>query len=533
MTTDAPAAAGGAAPRRIRNLLFVMCDQLRADHLSCYGGSLPTPNVDRLAARGVRFERAYVSSGVCGPSRTSYYGGRYPVSHRVTWNRVPTPVDELLLGHHLEAAGRRLSLLGKTHFVPDRAGLRAAGLQPDPERRWLFDEGGFFPVERYDGHVEPEPGSPYRAYLKARGYPGETPWTDHVIGSDGPGGTLASGWLLRNAALPARVAEADSETAYLTTRAIEFIESQGDAPWALHLSYIKPHWPFKAPAPYHAMFGPEDCPAPVRGERERARPHPVHAAYQRLEESVSFSRDEVWRTVRPVVRGLAKQIDDHLGRLLDAMGRLGRLDDTLVLFTSDHGDLAGDHWLGEKEYFYEPVMRVPFIVVDPSAEADGTRGTASREFVECVDVVPTVLDGFGLDAQPHRIEGRSLLPLLRGAPFASRDAVVGSLDYAWREARRFLGRGPRECTGWMVRDARWKYLAWPGYPPQLFDLHDDPDELDDRGADPALEPVRRRMHDRLSDFVAGRARRTTETDAQVEHRTHAHERLMGILIGRW
>jgi len=531
MDTAAPTAP--VAARTVRNVLFVMCDQLRADHLSCYGGTLPTPNLDRLAARGVRFDRAYVSSGVCGPSRTSYYTGRHPVSHRVTWNRVPTPLDEPLLGHHLAAAGRRLHLLGKTHFVPDRAGLRMAGLQPDPQRRWLFEEGGFDPVERYDGHVEPVHDSPYRHYLLARGYPGDRPWTDHVIGSLAPDGSPASGWLLRHAGLPARVAEADSETAYLTTRAIEFIEGQGDAPWALHLSYIKPHWPFKAPAPYHAMYGPEDVPAPVRSAHERHRPHPVHAAYQRLEESASFARDEVWRTVRPVVRGLVRQIDDHFGRLLDAMQRLGRLDDTLILFTSDHGDLAGDHWLGEKEYFFEPVMRVPFIVVDPTSAADPTRGSVSTDFAECVDVMPTVLDALGLDAAAHRIEGQSLLPRLRGGPVVAREAVVGSLDYAWREARHFLGRGPRECNGWMVREDRWKLIEWPGYPPQLFDLLDDPDELHDRGADPALQGVRTRLRERLAAFVGSAKRRATESDAQVEARTHAHERLMNILIGRW
>lgn len=522
-----------APERRVRNVLFVMCDQLRADLPSCLGGSLATPNIDRIAARGVRFERAFVSSGVCGPSRTSYYTGRYPMSHRVTWNRVPTPIDEVLLGHHLEAAGLRLRLLGKTHHVPDRAGLARAGLTPDPARRWLFDEGGFDPIERYDGHVEPEAGSPYRAYLQARGY-GERPWTEHVIGSLAPDGSFASGWLLRHAALPARVAEPDSETAYLTRRAIEFVEAQGDTPWVLHLSYIKPHWPIRAPAPYHAMFGAEHVPPPVRGEAERRSPHPVHAAYQRLEESVTFSRDEVWSTVRPVVRGLVKQIDDHLGHLLDTLARLGRLEDTLILFTSDHGDLAGDHWLGEKEYFFDPVMRVPFIVADPSPLADATRGSACTDLVECVDVVPTILDALGVAPADHRIEGRSLLPVLRGLPgWTPREVTVGQLDYAWREVRHLLGRGPRECTGWMVRDARWKLMAWDGYPDQLFDLQEDPDECVDLGADPGRAAVRAALHAQRTTFVDARKARATESDAQVEARTHAHERMMGILIGRW
>jgi arylsulfatase A-like enzyme len=518
----------------IRNVLFIMCDQLRSDHVSCFGGKLHTPNIDRLAARGVRFENAYVSSGVCGPSRTSYYTGRYPISHRVTWNRVPLPIDELTLGHYLGQSGRTLDLLGKTHFVPDRAGLAAGGLQVAERQQQMFDEGGFHPIERYDGHVEPAAGTGYHRYLIERGYASERPWTDFVIGSSLPDGQIASGWLLRNAPLAARVEARDSETAYLTQRAIDYIAARGDTPWVLHLSYIKPHWPFKAPAPYHAMFGADDCPAPVRSEAERRNPHPVHGAYQRHEESQAFSRDEVRRAVRPVYMGLVKQIDDELGRLLDSMEHSGRMDDTLIVFTSDHGDLAGDHWLGEKEYFFEPVMRVPFIVADPRAPALARHGMACSDFVECIDVVPTVLDALGLSPASHRIEGRSLLPLLNGAaPADWRDCVFGHLDYAYREARLVLGRAPQECTGLMVRDARHKYIHWEGFAPQLFDLRDDPQELHDLGLDPARAAIRQELQQRLFEWLASAKRRATESALQVEARTDAHERLMGIQIGRW
>jgi arylsulfatase A-like enzyme len=553
----------------VRNVLFIMCDQLRVDHLGCYRGTgaaglaengpraLTTPHIDALAARGTRFDRAYVTSAVCGPSRTSFYTGRYPVSHRVTWNRVPLPVDELCLGDYLAQAGRDCALLGKTHFVPHRAGLDALRLQPlDEAARMRFLEGGFTPVERYDGHFEMAAGSPYRAYLHERGYDGDRPWTDHVIGSLDAAGQPATGWLLRHAGLPARVRPEDSETAYLTTRAIDFVRERGESPWVLHLSYIKPHWPYKAPAPYHAMFTADDVAAPVRGPRERDKPHPVHGAYQRLEESASFARDEVWRTVRPVYAGLVKQIDDEIGRLMAALAAQGRLDDTLIIFTADHGDFLGDHWLGEKEYFFEPVQRVPMIVVEPGAAP----GRASDAFVECIDVVPTILDALGLPIPEHRIEGRSLRPWLgtglatsaisghpgtwdpevTSAPATAsaiaapwREAVFGSLDYAFREARLFLGRPPHACTGWMVRDDRHKLIVWEGYPDQLFDLHDDPNELDDLGSDPAREPVRRRLRDQLLHWMMTRTRRTTETTAQVLDRTHAHERMMNILIGRW
>jgi arylsulfatase A-like enzyme len=240
--------------------------------------------------------------------------------------------------------------------------------------------------------------------------------------------------------------------------------------------------------------------------------------------------------VRPVYKGLVKQIDDELGRLFDHLHALGRFDDTLIIFTADHGDLSGDHWLGEKEYFFEPVMRVPFIVVDPSPLAHATRGTTSSSLVESVDVVPTILDALGLPVPTHRIEGRSLLSLTRGASPADppwRDCVFGQLDYAWREARHVLQRRPDECKGFMVRDERYKYMHWQGYSCQLFDLKEDPDELHDLGLHPAHASTRADMQARLFQWFRDARRRTTESDAQVEARTHAHERMMGILIGRW
>lgn len=134
----------------------------------------------------------------------------------------------------------------------------------------------------------------------------------------------------------------------MTDQAIRFVEHQGDAPWCLHLSYVKPHWPYMAPAPYHALYGPEDCLPLNRDPAELVEPHPVIAAYRGHEESRNFAREEVVRRVRPAYMGLVAQIDHHMGRLVETLGRLGRLDDTLIVFTADHGDFLGDHWLGRR-----------------------------------------------------------------------------------------------------------------------------------------------------------------------------------------
>src|SRR5690606_35546325 len=139
--------------------------------------------------------------------------------------------------------------------------------------------------------------------------------------------------------------------------------------------------------------------------------------------------------------GLIRQIDDELGRLFEYMDRRGLFSNTLVVFTSDHGDFLGDHWLGEKELFHDTVQRVPFIVCDPDPAAEATRGMRCDAFVEGVDLVPTVLDVLGLDIPAHRIEGASILPWLRDPAIASRkDAVFSELDYSFKAARRRLGR---------------------------------------------------------------------------------------------
>jgi arylsulfatase A-like enzyme len=525
---------GANAVAKVRNVLFIMCDQLRADHLSCAGHPhLATPHIDALAKRGVLFPRAYVQSGVCGPSRMSYYTGRYVFSHGATWNRVPLSLREKTLGDYLTPAGIKVALAGKTHVLPDTDALERYGIEGGSALDALMRAARFEELDRYDGHSPPGKESGYADYLRQQGYNADDPWSEYVIAADGPDGETATGWHMRNVHLPARVKEEHSETAYMTREAMRFIDGMGEKPWCLHLSYVKPHWPYMAPAPYHAMYGPKDMLPLNRDEQERVDEHPVLAAYREHEESVSFSRPDAPGIVRPAYMGLIKQLDDWLGRLFEHMRKTGRLDDTLIFFTSDHGDFLGDHWLGEKEMFYEEALRVPFIVADPDAAADATRGTVDRRFVEAVDVVPTILESLGLPKHDHLIEGRSLLPLLRGAnPASWRDAVFSELDYSFREARLILKREPGECRAIMVRTDRWKYVWWQDYRPMLFDLENDPRERRDLGANANYAHVRAEMEARLGAWLRARKTRVTVDDAYVAARTAKHKQ-HGIFFGVW
>lgn len=521
------------------NILFIMADQLRADYLGCNGHpTIRTPNIDALAARGVNFTRAYCQAPVCGPSRMSFYTGRYAASHGATYNNVPLRVDERTLGDYLRPLGYRVGLVGKTHMRRDDEGMARLGLDPDSSRGVLVSQCGFEPFERDDGlHPDQnaDPDLPYNQYLRGRGYDGENPWHSHANSAQGENGELMSGWYMRHCHLPARVKEEHSETAYTTMRAMDFIEDAGDQPWCLHLSYIKPHWPYMAPAPYHDMYGSDDILPATRSALERERPHPVLGAFMQHSESREFSRDEVRERVIPAYMGLITQLDDHIGRLLAFLEDRDQLDNTLIVVTSDHGDYLGDHWLGEKEMFHEPSARIPMIVVDPREQANPTRGSISERLVEAIDLVPTFIDVAGGESRQldHVLEGRSLQPLVHGDTDVDwRTHAFSEADYAWRPARLDLSLAPDQARAFMVTDGRWKYIHYEHHHPQLFDLHNDPEELHDLVPTGTHSEVCRDMEMALYRWCRERKLRVTVSNQRIESSTGmAHQR--GYLFGVW
>lgn len=523
----------------IRQILFIMFDQLRWDYLSCAGHPhLKTPHIDRLAARGMRFTRAYVQSPVCGASRMSTYTGRYVHSHGAAWNGVPLKVGELTLGDHLRKLGMASWLVGKTHMRADAEGMARLGLAPDSIIGARVSECGFDVFDREDGLQAQGPDgfydarrSPYNEYLKSKGYDGENPWADYANAGIDEDGNMASGWFMRHADRPANIREQDSETPWLTGRAIDFIQGM-DAPWLCHLSYIKPHWPYIVPAPYHAMFGPEHVPPATRHPAERQNPHPVYGAFQGNPIGQAFSRDDVREKVIPAYMGLIKQCDDQMGRIFDWLEETGRMQDTMIVITSDHGDYLGDHWLGEKDLFHEASVKVPLIIYDPRPEADATRGTTCEALVEQIDLVATFIEAAGGTNPDHIVEGRSLLPFLHGQPPEIwRDFAVSEYDYSATGMAVKLGVAPRDARLFMITDGRWKFMhAEGGFRPMLFDLAADPQEYFDLGDSEDHAEVRDLMYDRLAKWARRMSQRTTKSDAEIIGSRGKSDR-RGILLG--
>jgi len=504
------------------NIRFIMYDQLRFDYLACAGHPhLETPNFDRVAANGVRFANAYAQSPVCGGSRMCFYTGRYASSHGAHWNGFPLRVGEMTLGDHMRNAGMDCWLIGKTHMRADVEGMARLGLSPDSmigARQaecgfdiWVRDDGlwGQGPDGFYD-----ERRSPYNEYLKARGYPGENPWADFAnAGVDGD--EIASGWMLGNADRPANIAEEDSETPWLTSRAIDFIEAN-EGPWLAHVSYIKPHWPYIVPAPYHDMFGANHVPAAVRHPVEREDPHPIFGAYMESRMARAFQDEEVRRKVIPAYMGLIRQCDDQLGRLLDFLERTGRMEDTMIVLTSDHGDYLGDHWLGEKDFFHEQSVRIPMIIHDPRTEADATRGTVCDAPVESIDLAATFVEAAGGKVPGHIIEGRSLMPWLRGETPRWRECVISEYDYSVTPLCGKLGLEPRDARLFMVFDGRHKLIhAEGGFRPMLFDLLEDPEEFRDLAKGETHQAEIARLYDHLAEWGRRMSQRITKSEEDI------------------
>lgn len=523
-----------------KNILFIMFDQLRWDYLSCYGHkSLHTPHIDRLASMGVRFNRCYIQSPICGSSRMSTYTGRYVHSHGASWNNIPLKVGEKTMGDHLRKLGMDCWLVGKTHMAADAEGMERLGLEPDSVIGARVAECGFDVFERDDGMLPEGPGGfydpdgakEYNKFLKAKGYESDNPWHDFANSGLDDEGNVLSGWFLKNSNEAANILEEDSETPYLTSRGMSFIE-QNEGPWCMHLSYIKPHWPYIVPEPYCSMYGPEDVQDVIRSDEEYETAHPVLKAFMDSGVGKAFSRKEVRDAVIPAYMGLIKQCDDQMGRLFKWLEDTGRMDDTMIVLTSDHGDFLGDHWMGEKTFFHDNSAKVPLIIYDPSPEADATRGTVCDALVEAIDLAPTFVEVAGGEPEYHVLEGESLRPILHGERTETlRDYAICEYDYSASPIATKLDHSVRDAVMFMVTTKEWKMVHCEGeHRPILFDLVNDPQELRDLGESEEHQDIIDDMYGKLSAWARRQSQRTTRSKAQLEEMRNKTGR-RGVVIG--
>ncbi len=449
------------------NILWYCTDQQRFDTIGALGNPhVITPTIDGLVARGVAFTRAYTQSPICTPSRASFLTGYYPSAVHVNRNGIETfPDRPPLVTRTLAAHGYDCGLVGKLHLTSAHQRVEARTADGYRFFRWSHAPRDNWP----EGHD-------YAEWVRAKG----ESLAELTASFDG---------------VPAPL----HQTTWATERAIEFVTEQRDGPWLLSVNVYDPHPPFNPPAEYRSLFDPASMPDPLFRESDletqerlgvldfqsrvrRPGELDIHDPVLPVTQTAGYRPGEpgpgprdAW-TLKAWYYAMIKLIDDQLGRLLACLEETGQLEDTVVIFSTDHGESLGDHGLIEKGCrFYEGLVHVPLVVSWPGVVRQGLRADA---LVELQDQAPTVLELAGLPV-PQTMQGRSLLPILdgRAEPGHHRDFVRSEYyDAIWMD-------DASHAT--MYFDGRYKLVAYHNHPlGELYDLERDPGEFDNLWDDP-------------------------------------------------
>jgi len=420
------------------NFLIMMADQHSPHLMGCAGDPVVrTPNFDRLAKRGVIFDNCYCSGPVCGPSRMGFMTGRYCSENNSWTNRCFLPSDVPTFAHALGAGGYEVVLGGRMHFMgPDQR----HGFQ----RRIIGDVGGGVGFE----HIPPANGQSRQSVTVA-----------------GPGRTMFT-------AYDAAVLEACSE--YMDEKG----HQDAEAPFCLVAGFVCPHNPYISPKPlFDYYYDRVELPELPAGYLENMPP--VMQEWRERRGIHDLSEEEV-RIARAGYYGLVEYFDGIIGGMLEALEDAGLAENTIVIYCSDHGEMAGENGLWFKSNFYEGSVRVPLIISAPGRFMEGVR---RPELASLVDIAPTLIELAEAPEIPV-LSGRSLVPLL------TQQAVSDWRDEVFSEHIKLSGDVPSK----MMRSGPWKFIHYEGHPPILFNLDEDPHEFVNRADDPELHNLVRQLH---------------------------------------
>ena len=512
------------------NFILFITDQQRADYLGCYGHPvLRTPNIDRIAAAGLRFDRFYVATPICMPNRSTLMTGRMPSVHGVRHNGINLSLDANTFVGLLHAQGYRTALIGKSHLqnfteVPpdlvrpplsagriaapaDFAEARKPAAPPHRYDRelpanWLrsphFELAdpyyGFQQVELCTRHGDRVGGHYYHWLAERHPNPQSLRGPQNALPHDA---VCPQAW---RTAIPEEL----YPTSYVAERSIAALRAHAavgsTAPFFMQVSFPDPHHPFTPPGRYWNMYRPEDMPLPrsFRSADPARQPHVAWLQQQlaagkaaRNSPSAFAVNEREAREAMALTCGMIAMIDDAIGRILDEIKALGLAEDTVVIFTSDHGDFMADHQLMLKgPLHFQGLTRVPFIWSDPAAKR---QAASTRALAGTLDIASTILERAGLEPY-NGIQGRSLLPLVADPEAEGKDAILIEED-GQRISYGF--KRPVRCRTLMTE--RWRFTIYEGADwGELYDLENDPDEIENLWFDPARAGVRSELALRLA-----------------------------------
>ncbi|MHC4873340.1 MAG: sulfatase family protein [Planctomycetota bacterium] len=425
------------------NILFIMDDQHRGDWLGCSGAHwLKTPNIDKLAERGINFTNCHTNSPICAPARVSLATGLFCTRVGFPNNNCYLPKGFHTYYKHLKDNGYKVAVSGKLHLRKKGSPHPSTGACPE-----VYEFGFTDPMEhslrKFDDNSYPEPmksHSPYTLYLQEKGLL-EPLRKDYKR-------RRTAGWHM--AAEDCILEAKDIYDVYDTDRAIEWIKEQDkEAPWHMFVSLNGPHAPYDAPTEYYEHFKDTDIPAPIHDEFD-GKPEWQKANSARYE----TTQEQALQCHRQYA-GLIELIDDQVGRLMETLEETGDLDNTYVIFTSDHGDMMGDHSKYAKNCMYEGALRIPLVVAGPGIEG----GRVSDTMVSLFDINPTIVDLLNLPEQEN-LDARSFAPVLRGEAEEHREEIISEYTNMF-------------C----VRTKKYKFVRNSFDMPELYDLENDPQEL--------------------------------------------------------
>lgn len=438
------------------NILFLFPDQLRRDFLSCYGAEfIETPNIDSIAERGVRYDNAYSASPLCVPARTALMTGMNAMRNGVADNLHALRPDYNEAGiktwpQIVADAGYYTAAVGKMHFYPwdARHGFQYRVICEDKLWTNIRDD--------------------YHHYLRERGRK-KLPWNEY------------GDYLEKKGAATTDIPWEDSWDRYTGREARRFIENYSDdGPFAMMVGFPGPHDPYDPAVDFPEQYDPDDMPDPVPAADDD--PGGLRETHIRSRQGMGMDIEnftvEEKKTIRARYAGLVKQIDHEVGEIIETLRRRGLLENTAIIFSTDHGDHLGDHGLDGKATFFEASTHIPLLVSAPG----GLRGVANRDLVELRDVTATMLRLTGCD-QPVYMDAQVLPGLGLDEP-PPRTRIFGMLT-----------------KGWMAFDGEWKLCKYSIGEPLLFNLKDDPQELRNLAADPAYGEVYRRLDAELTHEV--------------------------------